>query len=99
MGRTAAWISTRTGRAPMRSPGRPPPRREVERAFWAKIAEGLSSEDAAVAVGVSGPVGSRWSRQRGGMPTWLRSRPSSSRYLSVAEREEIALLRAQQAGV
>src|SRR4051794_9298420 len=40
MGRTAAWMSTKTGRAPMRSPGRPPPRREVERAFWAKIAEG-----------------------------------------------------------
>src|SRR3954468_24328569 len=99
MGRTAAWMSTKTGRAPMRSPGRPPPRREVERAFWRKIAEGLTSEDAAVAVGVSGPVGSRWFRQRGGMSASLRSRPSSSRYLSFAEREEIALLRAQGAGV
>ncbi|SDY90655.1 Helix-turn-helix domain-containing protein [Geodermatophilus africanus] len=60
----------------MRSPGRPPPRREVERAFWAKVAEGLSSEDAAVAVGVSGPVGSRWFRQRGGMSASLGSGPS-----------------------
>src|SRR3954452_4462658 len=99
MGRTAAWMSMRTGRSPMRSPGRPPPRREVERAFWAKIAEGMSSEDAAVAVGVSGPVGSRWFRQRGGMPAALRGEPSSGRYLSFAEREEIALLRAQEAGV
>jgi IS30 family transposase len=99
MARTAAWRSTRTGRAPMRSPGRPPPRREVERAFWAKIAEGMSSEDAAVAVGVSGPVGSRWFRQRGGMPASLRCEPSSGRYLLFVEREEIALLRAQAVGV
>ena len=92
-------MSTKTGRAPMRSPGRPPPRREVERAFWAKVAEGLSSEDAAVAVGVSGPVGSRWFRQRGGMSASLGSGPSSGRYLAFAEREEIALLRAQGVGV
>src|SRR3954453_13328538 len=99
MGRTAAWVSTKTGRAPMRSPGRPPPRREVERTFWVKIAEGLTSEDAAVAVGVSGPVGSRWFRQRGGMSASIRKGPSAGRYLSFAEREEIALLRAQGAGV
>src|SRR3954451_730812 len=99
MGRTAAWVSTRTGRAPMRSPGRPPPRREVERSFWAKIDEGLTSEAAAVEVGVSGPVGSRWFRQRGGMPTAIPGGPSGGRYLSFAEREEIALLRLQVAGV
>src|SRR3954469_10600984 len=99
MGRTAAWMSTKTGRAPMRSPGRPPPRRDVERAFWDKIAQGLTSEDAAVAVGVSGPVGTRWFRQRGGMPASLRIGASSGRYLSFAEREEIALLRAQGGGV
>lgn len=92
-------MSTKTGRAPTRSPGRPPPRREVERAFWGKIAEGLSNEDAAVAVGVSGPVGSRWFRQRGGMPASLETGPSSGRYLGFAEREEIALLRAQGVGV
>src|SRR3954463_6553858 len=99
MGRTAAWVSTKTGRPPMRSPGRPPPRRDVERAFWDKIAQGLTSEDAAVTVGVSGPVGTRWFRQRGGMPASLRIGPSSGRYLSFAEREEIALLRAQGGGV
>ena len=42
-------------------------RRDVERAFWVQVAAGLSSEDAAVAVGVSGAVGSRWFRERGGM--------------------------------
>jgi IS30 family transposase len=82
----------------MRSPGRPPVRRDVERAFWLKVAEGLTSEEAAVACGVSGPVGSRWFRERGGMPS-IELGPSSGRYLSFVEREEIALLRAQDAGV
>lgn len=45
-----------TGRPAMRSPGRPPIRRDVERAFWVKIAAGTTSRDAAVACGVSGPV-------------------------------------------
>src|SRR3954467_8056150 len=96
LGRTAAWVATKTGQAPMRSPGRPPPRREVERAFWVKIAEGLTSQDAPLRVGLSGPVGSRWFRQRGGMSASLGSGASAGRYLSFAEREEIALLRAQR---
>ncbi len=83
----------------MRSPGRPPVnRREVEQRFWRKIAEGLSSEDAAAHCGVSAPVGSRWFRHGGGMPP-INLAPPSGRYLSFAEREEIALLRAQRAGV
>jgi len=88
---------TVTGRPAMRSPGRPPARREVEQAFWLRIAEGLSSEDAARSSGVSGAVGSQWFRQRGGMPIDLSD--PTGRYLSFAEREEIALLRAQQVGV
>jgi IS30 family transposase len=82
----------------MRSPGRPPVRREIERLFWTRIAEGLSSEDAALACGVSAPVGSRWFRNAGGMSP-LSLVPPSGRYLSFAEREEIALLNAQQFGV
>jgi IS30 family transposase len=82
----------------MRSPGRPPARRDVERTFWVKIAEGLSSEDAAMACGVSGPVGSRWFRDRGGMPS-IQLSPLSGRYLTFAEREEIALLNIQGVGV
>lgn len=98
MGRPAGWMRELTGRAPMKSPGKPSLRRDVERLFWAEIAKGLTSEDAAVAVGVSQAVGSRWFRERGGMPTFMRV-PLSGRYLSFAEREEIALLRAQNAGV
>jgi hypothetical protein len=48
---------------------RPPVnRREVQQRFWKKITEGLSTEDAALACGVSVPVGSRWFRDGGGMP-------------------------------
>jgi IS30 family transposase len=66
------------------------------------VAEGLSSEDAAMEVGVSQPVGFRWFREMGGMaPSHLSrsSKPLSGRYLTFAEREEIALLRAQGNGV
>ncbi|MFZ2990208.1 IS30 family transposase [Ideonella sp.] len=87
-----------TGRGAMRSPGAPSLRREVERQFWQQIATGITSEKAAEAVGVSQPVGSRWFRHRGGMPLFM-STPVSERYLSFAEREEIALLRAQDFGV
>jgi IS30 family transposase len=82
----------------MRSPGRPPVgRREHRERFWWAIASGLSSEDAGVAAGVSPAVGSRWFREGGGMPTLSRA-PLSGRYLSFAEREEIAILRAQDLG-
>ncbi|MFE7332805.1 transposase, partial [Streptomyces sp. NPDC057565] len=91
-------MTTVTGRPAMRSPGRRPVRRDVERAFWVKIAEGLASEDAAITCGVSPVVGSRWFRERGGMPS-LQLSPLSGRYLSFAEREEIALLNAQGEGV
>src|SRR2546425_6206481 len=98
MGRPGGWRVTLTGRPAMRSRGRPPVRRDVERGFWVKIAEGLSSEDAALACGVSGPAGSRWFRERGGMPS-IQLTPLSGRYLSFAEREDIALLRGQDLGV
>src|SRR5271170_827256 len=87
-----------TGRAPMKSPGKPSLRRDVERSFWRKIAKGLSSDDAAVAVGASQAAGSRWFRERGGMPTFMLNRPSG-RYLSFPEREEIAILNGQGVGV
>lgn len=98
MGRQPGWMITQTGRPAMRSPGRPPIPREVERAFWHQVADGVTSEDAGVAVGVSPAVGSRWFRERGGMPL-IRLAPPSGRYLSFAEREEIALMRVQGAGV
>ena len=82
----------------MRSPGAPSLRREIDRLFWQQIATGVTSERAAEAVGVSQPVGTRWFRHRGGMPLFM-SRPVSGRYLSFAEREEIALLSVQGMGV
>jgi IS30 family transposase len=62
------------------------------------IAQGMSSEDAALAAGMSQPVGTRLFRQAGGMaPAMFRSstKPLSGRYLSLVEREEIALCRIQ----
>ena len=86
-------------RSPMRSPGRPPvARREHRQRFWEAIALGLSSEEAAVVAGVSPPVGTRWFREAGGMPS-ISLAPESGRYLSFAEREELAILGAQGGGV
>jgi len=66
--------------------------------FWVAIARGLSSEDAAVEAGVSPAVGVRWFREGGGMPS-VTLASLSGRYLSFAEREEIAILRARGCGV
>src|SRR6266851_1839502 len=95
--------SDRCGRAPLRSPGRPPAaRRENYQRFWGLIAAGRSTEDAAIDAGVSPAVGGRWFRRAGGMPPLhfsQSSKPLSGRYLSFAEREEIAILRVQGQGV
>ena len=81
------------------SPGRPSTaRREHRVGFWEAIAGGLSSGDAAAEVGMSPAVGARWFREAGGMPP-LKLVPTSGRYLSFAEREEIAILNAQDVGV
>ena len=91
-------LADRALRPAMRSPGRPMPARHVEREFWRLIAQGKSTEDAAVEIGVSVPVGSRWFRHAGGMPPVSLAEPTG-RYLSFPEREELALLRAQGLGV
>src|ERR687898_2585401 len=99
MGARKRRAADRAGRPAMRSPGRPPVgRREHRQRFWVAIARGLPSEDAGVAAGVSPAVGSRWFREGGGMPTLSRA-PLSGRYLSFAERDELAILRAQAVGV
>ena len=91
--------SDRSGRAPLFSPGRPVVAgRDEQRRFWAAIAAGMASEDAALQAGMSQAVGTRLFRKAGGMPpTMFRpsAKPLSGRYLSLAEREEIALLRVQ----
>ncbi|NOK33070.1 IS30 family transposase [Corallococcus exercitus] len=91
--------SARAGRPPMSSPGRPSVgRREHRQRFWVAIAQGLSSEDAGRAAGVSPVVGCRWFREGGGMPSF-RLATLAGRYLSFAEREEVAILHAQRLGV
>ena len=92
------WRADRALRPAMRSPGRPEPSRGVQREFWRLIATGISSAEAALRVGVSVPVGSRWFRHAGGMTPISLTEPTS-RFLSFAEREEIALLKAQGKGV
>jgi hypothetical protein len=88
----------RAVRSAMKSPGAPPLRREVQRLFWVEVAKGLLPAEAAVAVGASQPVGQRWFHNGGGMPPF-DLKPLAGRYLSFGEREEIAILNAQGAGV
>lgn len=95
--------SDRAGRRMLRSLGRPPAVHRAERRrFWVAVASGQSSEDAARTAGVSPPVGGRWFRESGGVPPShlaASAPPRSVRYLSYAEREELAILRAQGCGV
>ncbi len=81
------------------SPGRPTVAwREDRVRFWAAVARGVQTEDAAEEAGVSAPVAFRWFRHAGGVNPALA--PSvSGRYLSFSEREDIAIWRAQEVGV
>ncbi len=89
----------RAAAAGTRSGGRPSAgRREHRERFWAAIARGASSVDAATEAGVLPSVGVRWFRKGGGMP-FLTLAPVSGRYLSFTEREEIAVLLARGSGV
>jgi IS30 family transposase len=80
------------------SPGRPTVAwRQDWVSFWAAIGQGVSSEDAALVIGVSPAVGdalvpSRWRRESEPFPVGVRP-------LLVVEREDIAVWHAQQAGV
>lgn len=93
----------RAGRGKLGSVGRPGTGlRDVRVRFWSAIARGVMSEAAAVEVGVAPAVGVRWFRVTGGMPPTHLSpsaRPVAGRYLSFAEREQLALLRVQGQGV
>jgi transposase-like protein len=88
------WAADRAMRPPMRSPGRPEPSRAVLREFWRLIGSGITTARAAEGVGVSVPVGIRWFRHAGGMTPLSLDEPTG-RSLSFAEREEIALLKAE----
>lgn len=91
--------AVRLYRGQIPSPGRPTVAWRQDRVrFWQAIAEGAMTEDAAARAGVSPPVGFRWFRHAGGVNPQL-SETVSGRYLSPHEREDIALWRAQGAGV
>jgi transposase, IS30 family len=81
----------------MAGPGRPKIAREVQRGFWRLVKEGLSTRDAAGRVGVGHNVAEGWFAHSGGMSPL--SLTVSGRYLSMAEREEIACARAAGRGV
>lgn len=98
MGRPSVWETEVARRGPMRSPGHPGHHRAKEREFWMEVATGKLPREAAEAVGVAPAVGQRWFRHAGGMSPYSWA-TASGRYLSFAEREEIAILRALGKGV
>ena len=64
----------------------------VQRRFWALIAEGMSSEDAAVAVGVSITAGRKWFRRFGGVNPRIHGPRGQKRpRLTHDEREQIMI--------
>ena len=95
--------SDRCTRSKLRSPGHPPGwQRENVCRFWQAIACGRSSEEAAMDAGVSAPVGARWFRGAGGMPPTHVSpsaKPTTGRYLTFSEREDIAIEVAKGTGI
>ena len=69
------------------SPGRPTVAWRQDRVrFWAAIAGGAMTEDAAAGAGVSSPVGFRWFRHAGGVNPPLPEMVSG-RYVSSDERD------------
>lgn len=74
---------------------------EVRREFWRGVRAGVGVADAAAAVGVAVSQGYRWVSEAGGVCPRLTVVPAGarSRFLSFAEREEIAALRSAGQGV
>jgi IS30 family transposase len=70
--------------------GRPGVPRSVQAGFWCGVRAGLSVVEAAEAAGVSAGTAGRWVRRAGGVAA-NGPVPGSGRFLSVAEREEIAV--------
>jgi len=63
--------------------------------FWDRVRAGQTITDAAVGVGVSPFTGKRWYRQRGGVLPRPSRPPGLRPRLTLAQREEIAILLAQ----
>jgi transposase, IS30 family len=75
--------------------GRPPVPRAVRAGFWDGVRCGLSVPEAAQAAGVGLNSARAWFREAGGVAQ-LAPGPGRGRYLSLAEREEIAVGLAQK---
>ena len=68
----------------------------VEDEYWALLLAGIGTVDACHQVGITRKTGYRWRAERGGVPPVRTSEDrQSGRYLSLLERQRIALLRGQ----
>jgi IS30 family transposase len=79
--------------------GRPPVPRAVRVRFWDGIRLGLGLREAAAAAGVHRHQAEEWFREAGGVKGKGPGGEVKGRYLSLAEREEIALGLARKLGV
>ena len=70
--------------------GRPAAPRALQAQFWEGMRSGLGIQEAGQAAGVSPVLAFKWFKQAGGVKS-NGPRPAVGRYLSVAEREEIAV--------
>src|ERR1700675_4273660 len=77
--------------------GRRPSPRSVRLVFWEGIRAGLATHEAGRVAGVSHEAARQWMIQAGGVIS-NAPRPGSGRYLSLAEREEIAIGKAAGLG-
>jgi IS30 family transposase len=64
--------------------------RGVQRVFWRAVRDGQSTASAARLAGISAGVGRQWFREAGGVPAGDLAEPAG-RYLTVEQREEIAI--------
>jgi transposase, IS30 family len=82
--------------------GRPGRKRRLvlEDEYWKLIRAGVGTVEACRRLGIGRTTGYYWRAQRGGLPrTVLAEDSRSGRFLSLAERERIAVLREQGCGV
>ena len=79
--------------------GRPPVPRAGRVGFWDGIRSGLSLREAAAAAGVGWHQAETWFREAGGVKGNAPAARGGGRYLSLAEREEVAVGLAQGLGV
>jgi transposase, IS30 family len=66
-----------------------PPRRDHQREFWRLIRAGSCIADASACLGIEETAGRRWFRKAGGMPPLCLVEPVASRFLTIADREQI----------